>query len=222
MLELHNVTKIYPSACGNITVLDRIGLVVRDGDFLSVTGPSGSGKSTLMNILGCLDTPTSGRFSVDGRDVAKMSECELARLRSEKLGFVFQSFHLIAQYTALENVEIPLIYSGVPRSVRRSAAKQALALVGLSDRMTHRPDQLSGGQRQRVAIARAIIRSPSVILADEPTGNLDPASAKEIMDLLCEFHRNGSTLIIITHDHGIAAIADRRLSIEGGRLFENG
>jgi putative ABC transport system ATP-binding protein len=198
-----------------VRALNGVSLTINDGEWVAITGPSGSGKSTLMAILGCLDSPTSGSYQLDGTDVAKMSDDRLAKVRNQKIGFVFQQFNLLARTSALENVELPLLYSS--QNHRRDRARSALEAVGLQDRLGHRPSELSGGQQQRVAIARALVSEPSILLADEPTGNLDSKTGKEIMELFSELHRTrGITVIFVTHDPAIAANAQRVIKISDG------
>lgn len=216
MLKLIHASKIYHES--GVRALRGIDLTVRAGDYVSITGASGSGKSTLMHVLGLLDTLTEGRYLLDGEDVSHLPPRELARLRSERIGFVFQRFQLIPGMTALENVALPLALQGVPRAVRLGRAAELLEAVGLSDRMTHKPGQLSGGQQQRVAIARAVAAKPAVVLADEPTAGLDPDAADGILALLDELHRAGNTVVLITHDRGAAARAERRMTLEHGVL----
>ena len=218
ILKMKGITKDYVMGDEVSHVLKGINLTVTKGEFLAVLGPSGSGKSTLMNIIGCLDTPTSGDYWLSGRHIAVQSEATLARIRSKEIGFIFQGFNLIANMTALENVELPLIYRGVPRKEREELSKTALKKVGLEKRMDHKPSEMSGGQQQRVAIARAIAQAPPVILADEPTGNLDSGSTKEIMGILKELHKEGRTVILITHDNEIAARAKRIIRIMDGKI----
>ena len=189
-----------------------------EGDYTAIIGPSGSGKSTLMNLIGCLDTPTSGKLLIDGREVESLTANELADLRLEKIGFVFQNFQLLGGQTALENVELPLTYANIPRKERRQRAEEALARVGLHDRMDFFPNQLSGGQKQRVAIARALVNNPSIVLADEPTGALDSRTGEQVMDLFEELNREGVTVLIITHDRGIASRAGKKVEIRDGKL----
>jgi putative ABC transport system ATP-binding protein len=215
-LELSNITKTYRQGDLNVTALKDVTLCVEPGEFLSITGQSGSGKSTLMNILGCLDTPTSGSYRIGGVDTASMSGRELSSLRNCTIGFVFQSFCLIPDLNALENVELPLLYRGMRKKERRKMAEEALDRVGLSERMHHRPSQMSGGQQQRVAVARAIAAHPPLILADEPTGNLDSQSGQSVMDILRDLNREGKTVILITHDDKIAKTASRELHIRDG------
>lgn len=220
LIIMKRVRKEYSRGGVRVNALDGVNLSVRTGEFTAIVGASGSGKSTLMNIIGCLDTPTSGYYALDGCDVSRLSERELSEIRNKKIGFVFQGFHLIPGLTALENVELPLIYRGMPRAARRELAVAALEQVGLSHRMAHLPNQMSGGQQQRVAIARAIAARPPILLADEPTGNLDSRSGKEIMAMLRELHAEGKTILLITHDQQVAACAGRILRMHDGRLSE--
>jgi putative ABC transport system ATP-binding protein len=215
MIEIENITKVYQMGETEVRALNGVSLKIEDGDWAAITGPSGSGKSTLMAILGCLDSPTSGTYHLDGTDVAKMRDDQLAAVRNKKIGFVFQQFNLLARTSALENVELPLLYSGFNH--RREKAQAALEAVGLGDRITHHPNELSGGQQQRVAIARALVTEPSIILADEPTGNLDSKTGKEIMALFAQLHRErGITVIFVTHDPTIAANAHRVIHLMDG------
>ncbi len=215
MIEIEQVTKVYQMGETEVRALNGVSLAINDGEWVAITGPSGSGKSTLMAILGCLDSPTSGAYRLDGQDVAKMRDDQLAAVRNQKIGFVFQQFNLLARTSALENVELPLLYSS--RNHRRDRAKAALEAVGLKDRLGHRPNELSGGQQQRVAIARALVSEPSILLADEPTGNLDSKTGKEIMELFGDLHRTrGITVIFVTHDPSIAANAQRVIRINDG------
>jgi putative ABC transport system ATP-binding protein len=217
MIEIDNITKVYQMGETEVRALDGVSLKIDDGEWAAITGPSGSGKSTLMAILGCLDSPTSGSYKLDGLDVAKMRDDELASVRNKKIGFVFQQFNLLARTSALENVELPLLYSSVNH--RRERAKAALEAVGLGDRIKHRPNELSGGQQQRVAIARALVTEPSILLADEPTGNLDSKTGAEIMKLFSELHgTRGITVIFVTHDPNIAANAHRVIHIRDGQI----
>ena len=209
---------MYTVGCEEVWALDHASLHIRPGEFVSIIGPSGSGKSTLMNIIGCLDTADSGTYLLDNIPIEDYSENELARIRNLKIGFVFQSFNLIAKLTAEENVELPLIYQGVKKQERRERVEEALARVQLGKRARHLPTELSGGQQQRVAIARAIATRPSLILADEPTGNLDSKTSRDIMDIFHELHRAGNTIVLITHDDGVAAQAERRINILDGRV----
>lgn len=220
LIEMHNIRKEYRVGDQQVHALDGVDFTVRQGETVAILGPSGSGKSTLMNLLGCLDTPDAGEYRLAGQAVERMSEGQLSRIRGETVGFVFQGFHLLPGLTALENVELPLLYRGVAERTRRRLAKECLEQVGLSARMDHRPAQLSGGQQQRVAIARAMVGQPPVLLADEPTGNLDTASGKEIMTLLRELGQRGHTVIIITHDPAIGAACPRRVIMRDGRLQE--
>jgi putative ABC transport system ATP-binding protein len=219
MIQLEEVTKAYQMGKVEVPVLHSVDLAVDDGEMVAIMGPSGSGKSTLMNILGCLDGPSSGRYLLDGADVSRLSGNRLAKIRSHKIGFVFQSFNLVARTSAIRNVELPLIYAGV--SDRRFRASRALEQVGLADRQKHLPNELSGGQQQRVAIARALINDPAMLLADEPTGNLDTASSLEIMKLLIELNDAGRTVVIITHEEEIARFAKRVVRLRDGRIVSD-
>jgi putative ABC transport system ATP-binding protein len=212
------VTKIYKPDGQEVTGLTDVNLDIRSGDFLAVMGPSGSGKSTLMNILGCLDIPSSGTYEIKGMPVSRLSPEELARLRNREIGFVFQVFHLLPRYTALRNVELPLLYAGVGRDERAQRALSALRAVGLEDRRNHLSNQLSGGQKQKVAIARALVNRPSLLLADEPTGNLDSKSGEELMEILARLNGEGTTIVVVTHDPAIARRAKRVVYIIDGRL----
>ena len=218
LIRLENLQKAYPTSAGAIYALRDITLRVEEGEFLAVVGQSGSGKSTLMNILGCLDTPTSGRYWLREEDVSRLSDDEQSVIRGRTIGFVFQGFHLIPGLDALENVELPLLYRGMGRDERRRLAADSLEQVGLGNRLHHRPGEMSGGQQQRVAIARAIAAKPPIILADEPTGNLDSRSGREVMALLHALHREGHTVILITHDPAIASEANRRICIHDGEI----
>jgi putative ABC transport system ATP-binding protein len=204
----------------DIRALDDVCLRVDRGEHIAITGQSGSGKSTLLNVLGCLDAPTSGIYRLDGVDVGSLDDDALARIRNEKIGFVFQSFHLLPRLTALHNVELPLVYARVPRAERRDRAREQLRLVGLEDRVDHRPDQLSGGQRQRVAIARALVPGPSLLLADEPTGNLDSESSAEILELFTRLHERGNTIVVVTHENEVARRAGRVVRLRDGRVVD--
>ena len=219
LIQLRNLAKIYQSGDSEFAALHDVNLSIERGDFVAITGSSGSGKSTLMNLLGCLDSPSRGSYLLADRDVAKLSRIELARVRNEFIGFVFQNFNLLSRTTALENVELPLIYARVPPSERHKRARESLERVGLGHRAGHTPSQLSGGQQQRVAIARALVTRPPLILADEPTGNLDSATSVEIMKLLTELQRSGMTILFVTHEPDIAAYAARKLLLKDGAVI---
>ena len=218
IIRLEDICRIYRVGSQEVRALDGVSLSVYKNEYVAIMGPSGSGKSTLMNILGCLDSPDSGRYVLNGVDVSEMDDGELADVRNREIGFVFQSFNLLPRYNALENVALPMVYAGVPAGERREKAAQALRSVGLEDRMDHRPNELSGGQRQRVALARALINNPSIILADEPTGNLDTHTSVEIMRLFDQIYRNGNTVIVVTHEEDIAAYAHRVIRLRDGRV----
>ena len=218
LVEIKDVCKIYNPGENEVRALDHVSLTIDEQEFVAIIGHSGSGKSTLMNMLGCLDVPTSGEYWLHGQDVSAFSDDELSDIRNREIGFIFQGFNLIPNLTALENVELPLIYRGVSKSVREELSVEALKKVGLEHRMDHKPSEMSGGQQQRVAIARAIAQAPPVILADEPTGNLDSNSTKEIMDILKGLHKEGRTVILITHDNEIAAQAKRVIKIRDGKI----
>lgn len=218
LIALEHVEKYYTSSAGRVHALQNVTLTVEQGEFLAVIGRSGSGKSTLMNILGCLDLPSRGEYRLAGKSMTRGGERRRTQVRGRMIGFVFQGFHLIPSLTALENVELPLLYRGVPREERRLRALDSLKRVGLEQRVAHRPSELSGGQQQRVAIARAIVASPPLLLADEPTGNLDTVSGGEVMEILRELHREGRTVVLITHDRSIADSAERQIRIQDGRL----
>jgi putative ABC transport system ATP-binding protein len=218
LIALTDVHRIYHTGRLDVRALDGVDLEIRRGEFVAVIGPSGSGKSTLMNILGCLDRPTQGRYRLDGTDVDELDDDGLARLRSRAIGFIFQSFNLLPRTTALENVAMPLAYQGIRRKEREARATAALERLGLADRLDHEPTELSGGQQQRVAIARALVTEPALLLADEPTGNLDSASGAEVMTILRDLHATGRTVLLITHDADVAAVADRQVHVRDGKL----
>ena len=218
LVEVRDMCKIYNPGENEVRALDHVSLTIDQGEFVGIIGHSGSGKSTLMNMLGCLDIPTSGSYYLNGKDVSHMSDDELSDIRNVEIGFIFQGFNLIANLNAIENVELPLIYRGIDRKTRHELAIESLKMVGLEKRMDHKPSEMSGGQQQRVAIARAIAAQPPVILADEPTGNLDSASSKEILAILKKMHKTGRTVILITHDNGIAAQARRVVRIMDGKI----
>ncbi len=218
MIRLEGITKVYKMGENEVRALDGVDLHIRPHEFVSIIGPSGSGKSTLMNMIGCLDVPTSGRYWIDGVEGSKMSDNQLADLRNKKLGFIFQQYNLLTKLTAIENVELPLIYRGIGAAKRHEMAMEALDRVGLKDKMNHKPTELSGGQQQRVSIARALSSHPSLILADEPTGALDSKSGVEIMQMLHDLHEEGNTIVIITHDLGIAKQAERIVTIRDGKI----
>lgn len=220
ILTMKNIIKSYNQGGEENQVIKGIDLTVNEGEFLAILGPSGSGKSTLMNMIGCLDVPTSGEYYLSGRLISEQSEHELAKIRREEIGFIFQSFYLLSRQTALQNVELPLIYAGIPAKKRKEIAREMLTRVGLEERMNYRPNQLSGGQQQRVAVARAIATNPTILLADEPTGALDQKTGHQIMDLFHELHQEGRTVIMITHDEKIAKEASRIVRILDGMLVE--
>lgn len=224
LIQIENICKIYNPGENEVRALDHVSLTVNTGEFVAIIGQSGSGKSTLMNMLGCLDVPTEGEYILNGQNVSHLTDDELSDIRNQEIGFIFQGFNLIPSFTAVENVELPLLYRGVGKKERHELAVKALEKVGLAKRMQHRPSEMSGGQQQRVAIARAIAQAPPVILADEPTGNLDSGSSKEIIRILQELHKEGRTVILITHDNEIAAQAKRVIRIKDGKVeldYEN-
>ena len=220
VIELAGVSKVYRSGSLEVVALRDVFLEIETGEFVAIAGPSGSGKSTLMHIIGCLDVPTTGSYRLAGEDVSAMTEDELAEVRNRRIGFVFQQFNLLPSLSALRNVELPLAYAGVPRGERHARAVDALDRVGLADRLEHRPGELSGGQQQRVAVARALVTEPALILADEPTGNLDSASSRDVLGLLQDLHRSGRTIVLITHEHDVAAAAGRIVRMLDGRVEE--
>ena len=218
IIELQNVHKVYDMGAEKVHALNGVDLTIGKAEYVAIMGPSGSGKSTMMNLLGCLDTPSTGSYILNGTAVEKLNDQELAAIRNKEIGFVFQTFNLLARTDALQNVELPLIYAGVSRKERRERAQRALARVGLTDRAHHLPNELSGGQRQRVAIARALVNRPAIVLADEPTGNLDTATSMEIMAVLQELNRGGTTVVLVTHEDDIAHCAGRLVVMSDGRL----
>lgn len=221
MIEIKDMIKKYVMGTNVVVALNNINLSVQKHEFVAIVGPSGSGKSTLMNMLGCLDTPTSGTYMLDGHEVSRLKDDDLAEIRSHKIGFIFQGFNLLSKLTAVENVELPFIYQGVSAKERYRLSVEALESVGLGDRIHHKPTELSGGQQQRVAIARALVSNPPIILADEPTGNLDTKSGAEIMGILKELNAHGNTIILITHDNHIAEQAKRIVRIQDGEIYED-
>ena len=218
VIVTRNLQREYDMGGEVVRALRGVDIVIRKNEFVAIMGPSGSGKSTLMNMIGCLDTPNGGEYWLNGHRVSELGDDELARIRNKEIGFVFQTFNLLPRATALHNVELPLIYAGIGSKDRRDRATQALTRVGLADRMHHRPNELSGGQRQRVAVARALVNDPSILLADEPTGNLDSATSVEIMGLFEELHTSGQTIVLVTHEHDIAAHADRQVHLKDGTV----
>ncbi|WP_129721543.1 ABC transporter ATP-binding protein [Xylanivirga thermophila] len=220
MIELNSIVKKYEMGGETVYALNKVSLNIAEGEFVAIVGPSGSGKSTLMNIMGCLDVADEGNYILDGLNISEYSERQLAQIRSQKIGFIFQGFNLLTKLNALENVELPLVYQGIKGVERKKRAVGALEKVELSNRLYHKPTELSGGQQQRVAIARALVTNPSLILADEPTGNLDSSTGRQIMSLFHELHESGNTIVLITHDSNVAAEAERRVYIEDGRIKE--
>lgn len=222
MIKLENIRKTYPMGNTEVQALQGLTLEIHKGEFVAVMGPSGSGKSTLLHLLGCLDLPSDGKIFLQDLDVSRLDEDHLAQVRGMQIGFVFQTFHLIPTLSALENIELPLLFQRVPRSQRRARAQELLGKVGMADRMDHKPTQLSGGERQRVAIARALAANPEIILADEPTGNLDSASGKAILELLKQLHSEGKTIILVTHNPEAARYAERVIHLRDGQLWDGG
>ena len=221
MITLQKLMKIYPMGDSTVHALDGVSLFIGQGEFVAITGPSGSGKSTLMNILGCLDRPTSGSYQLDGAEVATLNDDQLALTRNKKIGFVFQNFNLLPRISALHNIALPLVYAGVAEKERLDRSLTVLTKVGLAERRDHRPNELSGGQRQRIAIARALVNDPAILIADEPTGNLDTKSSLEIMDIFCDLHKQGRTIIMVTHEPDIAAYAERVVHVRDGRIVKD-
>ena len=222
LIEFDSVCKYYQMGDTTVKAADHISMKINKGEFVAIVGQSGSGKSTCMNIIGCLDVPTAGRYRLDGQDVGRMKSEQLAEVRNNQLGFIFQQYNLLPRLTLLENVEVPLVYANVPRSERRARAKAALEQVGLGNKLYNKPNQLSGGQQQRVSIARALVHDPAVLLADEPTGALDSHTSREVLGLLQDLHRQGHTVVLITHDNSIAVQAERIIRLEDGRVVYDG
>ena len=218
IISIQSVSKIYNLGETVVKALDNVSLSIYDNDYISIMGPSGSGKSTLMNIIGCLDVPSKGKYKFKNELISEMDDNQLANIRNEKIGFVFQTFNLLPKLNAMQNVEVPLIYSSLGRKERLERAEEALHIVGLQDRMTHKPNELSGGQRQRVAIARALVNKPSIILADEPTGNLDSKSGNEILKFFSKLNKDGNTIIMVTHEESVAKLSKRRIDIFDGKI----
>ena len=218
IIRAKDLRKLYQVGTTEVRALDGLDVEIKKGAYIALMGPSGSGKSTLMNVLGCLDSPTSGTYVLNGNDVSSLSDDDLAEIRNKEIGFVFQTFNLLPRYTALENVALPMIYAGIPKADRLARAEKVLKKVGLGDRMDHRPNELSGGQRQRVAVARALVMNPSIILADEPTGNLDSVTSDGIMELFSEINRDGNTVIVVTHEEDIAAHAEKTIRLKDGKI----
>ena len=221
IISIKSVSKIYNLGETVVKALDNVSLSIYDNDYISIMGPSGSGKSTLMNIIGCLDVPTKGKYKFKNELISEMDDNQLANIRNKKIGFVFQTFNLLPKLNAMQNVEVPLIYSSLGRKERLERAEEALHIVGLQDRMTHKPNELSGGQRQRVAIARALVNKPSIILADEPTGNLDSKSGNEILKFFSKLHKDGNTIIMVTHEETVAKLSKRRIDIFDGKIVRD-
>lgn len=218
LIQARDLRKTYHVGDQVVHALDGLDLDIRANEYVALMGPSGSGKSTLMNMLGCLDSPTSGSYILNGQDVSRLEDDALAEIRNREIGFVFQTFNLLPRYTALENVALPMVYAGIPKAERQERAREVLTQVGLGDRMDHRPNELSGGQRQRVAVGRALVMRPSIILADEPTGNLDSATSEEVMELFGDIQKAGNTVILVTHEEDIAAYAHRTVRLRDGRV----
>ena len=221
IISIQSVSKIYNLGETVVKALDNVSLSIYDNDYISIMGPSGSGKSTLMNIIGCFDVPTKGKYKFKNELISEMDDNQLANIRNEKIGFVFQTFNLLPKLNAMQNVEVPLIYSPLGRKERLERAEEALHIVGLQDRMTHKPNELAGGQRQRVAIARALVNKPSIILADEPTGNLDSKSGNEILKFFSKLHKDGNTIIMVTHEESVAKLSKRRIDIFDGKIVRD-
>ena len=221
LIAFHDVRKTYTMGEAQVRALDGVNLRIEQGDYMAVMGRSGSGKSTLMNLIGCLDTPTSGSYRLKGREISQIDDDELAQIRNREIGFIFQTFNLLPRADALQNVELPLVYSGMSRPERRERARRALQEVGLQDRAHHRPNEMSGGQRQRVAIARALVNEPSLLLADEPTGNLDSRTGREIMELFARLHGGGHTIILVTHEMELSALAGRVVNLRDGQVVSD-